>query len=58
MSYLRDNCQLLSLSEMILDNCGEFSCGMASILGKTFAGDLFIAFSVCHEDACNWRTGE
>ena len=24
MSYLRDNCQLLSLSEMILDNCGEF----------------------------------
>ena len=31
MSYLRDNCQLLSLSEMILDNCGEFSCGNADL---------------------------
>ena len=27
MSYLRDNCQLLSLSKKILDDCSEFSCG-------------------------------
>lgn len=31
MSYLRDNCQLLSLSETVLDNCHEFSCGNADL---------------------------
>lgn len=31
MSYLRDNCQLLSLSKKILDDCSEFSCGNADL---------------------------
>ena len=31
MSYLRDNCQLLSLSGKILDNSNEFSCGNADL---------------------------
>lgn len=31
MSYLRDNCQLLSLSGKILDNRSEFSCSNADL---------------------------
>ena len=31
MSYLRDDCQLLSLSKKILDDCSEFSCGNADL---------------------------
>ena len=31
MSYLRDNCLLLSLSRTILDNSSEFSCGNADL---------------------------